>query len=202
MTSLMTNLNRVSKPSGNWLSLRKVYLHIYVSLRPLSLILVQRLRATSPSPRKSRNKRQKRSEDSSRASNSSNVMPSVSPSPTGNSSLHGDSVETLRSLIFSPIPFPPDLPPKDRQPGQYIALDCEMVGVGPAGTESTLARVSVVNYFGAVLLDEFVRQKERVTDWRTQWSGIREKDMINGEPCLFFCVWLKLSVPPLLSEDI
>jgi RNA exonuclease 4 len=56
-----------------------------------------------------------------------------------------------------------------------------MVGVGPAGSESTLARVSVVNYFGAVLLDEFVRQKERVTDWRTQWSGIRAKDMINGE---------------------
>jgi RNA exonuclease 4 len=55
-----------------------------------------------------------------------------------------------------------------------------MVGVGPMGEESTLARVSVVNYFGAVLLDEFVRQKERVTDWRTQWSGIRAKDMING----------------------
>ncbi|KAI9441198.1 ribonuclease H-like domain-containing protein [Lactarius indigo] len=56
-----------------------------------------------------------------------------------------------------------------------------MVGVGPMGAESTLARVSVVNYFGAVLLDEFVRQKERVTDWRTQWSGIRAKDMINAK---------------------
>jgi RNA exonuclease 4 len=56
-----------------------------------------------------------------------------------------------------------------------------MVGVGPMGAESTLARVSVVNYFGAVLLDEFVRQKERVTDWRTQWSGVRAKDMINGD---------------------
>jgi len=58
-----------------------------------------------------------------------------------------------------------------------------MVGVGPMGEESTLARVSVVNYFGAVLLDEFVRQKERVTDWRTQWSGIRAKDMTNGDFC-------------------
>jgi len=56
-----------------------------------------------------------------------------------------------------------------------------MVGVGPMGAESTLARVSVVNYFGAVLLDEFVRQKERVTDWRTQWSGVRAKDMINAK---------------------
>ena len=62
-----------------------------------------------------------------------------------------------------------------------------MVGVGPMGAESTLARVSVVNYFGAVLLDEFVRQKERVTDWRTQWSGIRAKDMINGDYC-YLCV--------------
>ncbi|KAH8996292.1 ribonuclease H-like domain-containing protein [Lactarius akahatsu] len=92
-----------------------------------------------------------------------------------------NTVEVLRPLIFAPTPFSPSLPPKDRLPGSYIALDCEMVGVGPMGAESTLARVSVVNYFGAVLLDEFVRQKERVTDWRTQWSGIRAKDMINAK---------------------
>jgi len=159
----MTNLNRVSKPSGNWLSLQK------------------RLRATSNSPNQPPNKRQKRLDDSLRASTSSNVPSSVSPSPASNTSLHGDTVEALRSLIFFPTPFSPDLPPKDQQPGLYIALDCEMVGVGPAGTESTLARVSVVNYFGAVLLDEFVRQKERVTDWRTQWSGVRAKDMINAK---------------------
>jgi len=90
-------------------------------------------------------------------------------------------VESLRFLIFSPTPFSPDLPAKDREPGLCIALDCEMVGVGPMGRESTLARVSVVNYFGAVLIDEFVRQKERVTDWRTQWSGIRPRDMINAK---------------------
>ncbi|KAI0318533.1 ribonuclease H-like domain-containing protein [Amylostereum chailletii] len=66
-------------------------------------------------------------------------------------------------------------------PGTYIALDCEMVGVGPLGSESSLARVSVVNYNGAVLLDSFVRQKERVTDWRTRWSGVRESDMVNAK---------------------
>jgi RNA exonuclease 4 len=101
-------------------------------------------------------------------------------------------VESLRSLIFSPTPFSPDLPAKDRQPGPCIALDCEMVGVGPMGRESTLARVSVVNYFGAVLMDEFVRQKEQVTDWRTQWSGVRARDMINGDCfCLHFCTGLQ-----------
>ena len=55
-----------------------------------------------------------------------------------------------------------------------------MVGVGIDGAESSLARVSLVNFYGAVILDEFVRQKERVMDYRTQWSGIRESDMING----------------------
>lgn len=59
-------------------------------------------------------------------------------------------------------------------------MDCEMVGVGPEGRESSLARVSIANYYGHVLLDAFVRQRERVVDYRTQWSGIRPKDMING----------------------
>ena len=66
------------------------------------------------------------------------------------------------------------------RPGKFLALDCEMVGVGIDGAESSLARVSLVNFYGAVILDEFVRQKERVMDYRTQWSGIRESDMING----------------------
>jgi RNA exonuclease 4 len=119
-------------------------------------------------------------------------VPHGSPSPVGNPVLHRDTVESLRFLIFSPTPFSPDLPPKDRQPGPYIALDCEMVGVGPMGRESTLARVSVVNYFGVVLMDEFVRQKERVTDWRTQWSGVRARDMINGDSyCLRFSTSLQ-----------
>jgi len=77
-----------------------------------------------------------------------------------------------------------------------------MVGVGPMGEESTLARVSVVNYFGAVLLDEFVRQKERVTDWRTQWSGIRAKDMINGGSSFpLFCTDLR-SPPAKSFEEV
>ena len=65
---------------------------------------------------------------------------------------------------------------------KYIAIDCEMVGVGNnGGEESSLARVSVVNYYGAVELDELVRQKERVVDYRTRWSGIRPRDMVRGE---------------------
>lgn len=55
-----------------------------------------------------------------------------------------------------------------------------MVGVGIDGAESSLARVSLVNFYGAIQLDEFVRQRERVVDYRTQFSGIRESDMIKG----------------------
>ncbi|KAI9465673.1 ribonuclease H-like domain-containing protein [Lactarius psammicola] len=126
------------------------------------LSLHKRLQTDTP-PDQPRKKRQKRQDSSFRASDSptpSAVKPSVTSSPLDESFLRKDT---------------------DCLPGQYIALDCEMVGVGPMGAESTLARVSVVNYFGAVLLDEFVRQKERVTDWRTQWSGVRAKDMINAK---------------------
>ena len=54
-----------------------------------------------------------------------------------------------------------------------------MVGVGPNGTEDLLARVSVVNYFGHVLLDAFIAPSQRVTDWRTKYSGIRPADVLN-----------------------
>ena len=55
-----------------------------------------------------------------------------------------------------------------------------MVGVGIDASESSLARVSLVNYHGAVQLDVFVKQKERVVDYRTHVSGVRETDMTNG----------------------
>ena len=66
------------------------------------------------------------------------------------------------------------------RPGKYLALDCEMVGVGIEGQESSLARVSLVNYHGAVQMDVFVRQRERVIDYRTQFSGVRPSDMVHG----------------------
>lgn len=61
--------------------------------------------------------------------------------------------------------------------GKYIAIDCEMVGVGPGGYESVLARVSVVDFHGKQVYDSYVKPKERVTDWRTKVSGISPKQM-------------------------
>ncbi|EGE84806.1 3'-5' exonuclease [Blastomyces dermatitidis] len=65
--------------------------------------------------------------------------------------------------------------------GKYIAIDCEMVGVGPnPDRDSALARVSIVNYNGEQVYDSFVRPKEAVTDWRTHISGVSEKHMADA----------------------
>lgn len=61
--------------------------------------------------------------------------------------------------------------------GKYIAVDCEMVGVSPEGAISALARISLVNYHGQVVLDKYVKPLEKIVDYRTQHSGIRPHHM-------------------------
>ncbi|KAI9731374.1 MAG: 3'-5' exonuclease [Cirrosporium novae-zelandiae] len=62
--------------------------------------------------------------------------------------------------------------------GKYVAMDCEMVGVGRVpDDESALARVSIVNFNGDQVYDSYVKVKEKVTDWRTPISGIMPKHM-------------------------
>ncbi|KAL6778835.1 hypothetical protein ACKKBF_B04425 [Auxenochlorella protothecoides x Auxenochlorella symbiontica] len=72
-----------------------------------------------------------------------------------------------------------------------LALDCEMVGVGPDGERSSLARVCIVNAEGGILLDVHVQQKERVTDYRTKFSGIRPKDLDQAWPREVVQAWVK-----------
>ncbi|ORX34180.1 ribonuclease H-like domain-containing protein [Kockovaella imperatae] len=67
-----------------------------------------------------------------------------------------------------------------RAPGKYIAVDCEMVGLGHMGSESALARVSLVNFHGHILLDTFVATRETVTDLRTWVSGVKASDLIGA----------------------
>ncbi|XP_051960062.1 RNA exonuclease 4 [Xyrauchen texanus] len=62
-----------------------------------------------------------------------------------------------------------------------VAMDCEMVGVGPDGEDSILARVSLVNIHGKCIYDKYVKPSEKVTDYRTAVSGIRPADIVNGE---------------------
>jgi RNA exonuclease 4 len=67
--------------------------------------------------------------------------------------------------------------------GKYIALDCEMVGVGPTpDKDSQLARVSLVNWHGEQLYDTYVLPQLPVTDYRTHVSGIRPHNLSEGRP--------------------
>ncbi|NWZ20099.1 REXO4 exonuclease, partial [Asarcornis scutulata] len=62
-----------------------------------------------------------------------------------------------------------------------VAMDCEMVGVGPNGEDSIVARVSIVNQFGKCVYDKYVKPTEEVTDYRTAVSGIRPENIKTGE---------------------
>ncbi|NXN87525.1 REXO4 exonuclease, partial [Bombycilla garrulus] len=62
-----------------------------------------------------------------------------------------------------------------------VAMDCEMVGVGPQGEDSVVARVSIVNQFGKCVYDKYVKPTEKVTDYRTAVSGIRPQNLNTGE---------------------
>uniref|UniRef100_A0A7N5JJB4 RNA exonuclease 4 n=1 Tax=Ailuropoda melanoleuca TaxID=9646 RepID=A0A7N5JJB4_AILME len=62
-----------------------------------------------------------------------------------------------------------------------LAMDCEMVGVGPKGEESVVARVSIVNQYGKCVYDKYVKPTQPVTDYRTAVSGIRPENLKQGE---------------------
>lgn len=70
-----------------------------------------------------------------------------------------------------------DMPASQRELGHFVALDCEMVGVGYKGSRSALARVTIVNWHGFVVLDTYVKPKEPVTDYRTWVSGVRKRHL-------------------------
>jgi len=70
----------------------------------------------------------------------------------------------------------------------YVGLDAEMVGTGADGSDSALARVSIVDWSGEPIFDTFVRVEEMVTDYRTHVSGItpnkiQSKNAISFEEC-------------------
>ncbi|CAH6902707.1 interferon-stimulated 20 kDa exonuclease-like 2 [Phodopus roborovskii] len=67
-------------------------------------------------------------------------------------------------------------------PGKMVAVDCEMVGTGPKGRVSSLARCSIVNYNGDVLYDDYILPPCHIVDYRTRWSGIRKCHMVNATP--------------------
>lgn len=93
-----------------------------------------------------------------------------------------DDTESSLSSLPNSTKYARSYQNKSKDIGKYIALDCEFVGVGPEGKDSALARVSLVNYFGHIIIDEFVHPRERVTDWRTWVSGVKAENMKNAIP--------------------
>lgn len=99
-------------------------------------------------------------------------------------------LDQLREMIWGVT-----LSPKQKlHIGNIVAIDCEMVGVGPpigfsmrngkrvATRRSALARVSIVDIEGYVVLDAYVKPGEPVTDYRTAVSGIRPTDLVDAIP--------------------
>ncbi|KAF6752184.1 ribonuclease H-like domain-containing protein [Ephemerocybe angulata] len=146
--------------SSNWLKLQKT------------------INPTGKSKAPKRRKHDKTREKSPSPTPSQSSHAQHEDSEAGPSSAADNSPKALRKMVEGHVVFTE----KQRQPGKYLAVDCEMVGVGLEGEESSLARVSIVNFYGATVLDEFVKQRERVVDYRTQWSGIRPSDMVNARP--------------------
>jgi len=84
-----------------------------------------------------------------------------------------------------------------------VGLDCEMVGVGRGGYESALARCSIVtmrNDKVKVLYDTYVKPDKKITDYRTQFSGINKHHLsCDKVKSLAKC---RMDVAEILSCDV
>ena len=86
---------------------------------------------------------------------------------------------------------------------RMVALDCEMVGVGERKL-SALARCTIVSYNGDVMYDSYINPGQRVTDYRTRWSGIRPWHLKSAIPLEIACNDIKkiLSSKIVVGHDL
>mmetsp|Transcript_4309 Transcript_4309/g.7597 ORF Transcript_4309/g.7597 Transcript_4309/m.7597 type:complete len:326 (+) Transcript_4309:147-1124(+) len=123
------------------------------------------------------------SSDESLSSNSKQPKESNrNPNSTQRRKRSKKSKKTKRPKIVNIISAPAV---SAEEKANYIALDCEMVGIGPGGYQSRLARVSLVNWDGETVYDALVQVVEKVTDYRTFVSGITEEDLLSDEAVTF-----------------
>jgi len=106
-----------------------------------------------------------------------NTYPRVTPLPIHTYPSRGPTSPTTR--------FYDSLLDWQVSPHHVIAMDCEMVGVGEGGKRSMLARVSLVDWDGNVLVDTFVAPTEHVTDYRTFVSGIYPHHLVSPQAMNF-----------------
>ncbi|KAL2084377.1 hypothetical protein ACEWY4_019895 [Coilia grayii] len=96
---------------------------------------------------------------------------------------HGRTVSYTSEDIVITQPVVGSMP-HSGNPQKFVAIDCEMVGTGPKGKNSELARCSIVSYDGDIVYDKFIKPMNPVTDLRTRWSGIRWQNLQNATPFL------------------
>jgi len=86
---------------------------------------------------------------------------------------------------------------------RIVALDCEMVGVGEKKL-SALARCTIVGYNGEVIYNSYINPGQRVTDYRTRWSGIRPWHLKAAMPLEIACNDIKkiLSSKIVIGHDL
>ncbi|MCJ8728647.1 hypothetical protein PDJAM_G00006880 [Pangasius djambal] len=128
-------------------------------------------------------KRKDHSQASAVFPNFTTLQPELSTNPSNSMQAHHGNLATIKEFT---------VPSKSiskkgscsvlHSPMKYIAIDCEMVGTGPKGHCSELARCSIVSYDGDVIYDKFIKPVNPVTDLRTRWSGIRWRDLHNATP--------------------
>ncbi|XP_075994421.1 interferon-stimulated 20 kDa exonuclease-like 2 [Genypterus blacodes] len=117
---------------------------------------------------------------SSKPSPSTHSLPSLTVTVT----TPGTSGQSVRPVSTKPSGsfHRPSAQTSAGVPTKYLAIDCEMVGAGLKGQISQLARCSVVSFTGDVVYDKFIQPAMPVTDYRTRWSGIRSRDLVNAMP--------------------
>jgi RNA exonuclease 4 len=91
------------------------------------------------------------------------------------------TASTNRSSVCSADRHAKKVGTDSKEVTKVVAIDCEMVGID-SGKDNMLARVSLVNTHGNCIYDKYVLPSEPVVDYRTHVSGIRPKDLLNGEP--------------------
>lgn len=132
---------------------------------------------------KSHWKRKDHSQDNDVIPESATPHPELSTNPSSSVQAHHGNTETIKEFTMpSKSTSATGSSSALHNPMKYVALDCEMVGTGPKGHCSELARCSIVSYDGDVIYDKFVKPVNPVTDLRTRWSGIRWRDLHKAIP--------------------
>lgn len=148
-----------SKAGSNWKKL-KATLDVEATTSPTRRPRFKKRKAVEKRPRTE-------NEKESTAGSSSKPVDASKTTPSADGKMHSAFARTAVALAGGELT-------------RVVALDCEMVEV--AGGFDALARASVVNVRGDVVLDTFVVVRTPVADYRTAHSGVTAPDIAPGAP--------------------